>query len=82
MTFSMMILLSLIDVQALKRKLEFGKSASPDVMCAEGVKCAHDQLSVLLSPCFTLFLSHGHLAPKLIETTIVPIIKNKCGNII
>ena len=41
----------------------------------------HDQLSVLLSLCFTLFLSHGYLPPKLIETTIVPIIKNKCGNI-
>ena len=28
-----------------------------------------------------MFLSHGYLPPKLIETTIVPIIKNKCGNI-
>ena len=28
-----------------------------------------------------MFLSHGYLQPKLIETTIVPIIKNKCGNI-
>ena len=28
-----------------------------------------------------MFLSHGHLPPKLIQTTIVPIIKNKCGNI-
>ena len=69
------------DVQALKRKLEFGKSASPDVMCAEALKCAHDQLSVLLSPCFTLFLSHGHLPQKLIETTIALIIKNNCGTI-
>ena len=41
----------------------------------------HDQLSVLLSLRFTLFLSHGYLAPKPIETTIVQIIKNKCGNI-
>ena len=49
--------------------------------CAEALKCAHDQLSVLLSLCFALFLSHGYLPPKLIETTIVPIIKNKCGNI-
>ena len=35
----------------------------------------------LLSLCFTLFLSHGYLRLKLIETTIVPIIKNKCRNI-
>ena len=68
-------------VQTLIHKLEFGKSASPDGICAETLKCAHDQLSVLLSLCFTLFLSHGYLPPKLIETTIVPIIKNKCGSI-
>ena len=69
------------DMQTLIRNLEFGKSADPDGICAEALKCAHDQLSVLLSLCFTLFLSHGHLPPKLIQTTIVPIIKNKCGNI-
>ena len=69
------------DVQTLIHKLEFGKSAGPDGICAEALKCAHDQLSVLLSLCFTLFLSHGYLPPKLIETTIVPIIKNKFGNI-
>ena len=69
------------DVQTLIRNLEFRKSAGPDSICAEALKCAHDQLSVLLSLCFTLFLSHGHLPPKLIQTTCVPIIKNKCGNI-
>ena len=69
------------DMQTLIRNLEFGKSAGPDSICAEALKCAHDQLSVLLSLCFTLFLSHGHLPLKLIQTTIVPIIKNKCGNI-
>ena len=69
------------DVQTLICNLEFRKSAGPDGICAEALKCAHDQLFVLLSLCFTLFLSHGHLPPILIETTIVPIIKNKCGNI-
>ena len=37
------------NVQTLIRKLEFGKSAGPDGICAEALKCAHDQLSVLLS---------------------------------
>ena len=69
------------DVQTLIRKLEFGKSVGPDGNCAKALKCAHDQLSVLLSFCFTLFLSHGYLSPKLIESTIVSIIENKCGNI-
>ena len=70
------------DVQTLIRKLEFGKSADPDRICAEALKWAHDQLSVLFSLCFTLFLFHGYLPPKLIETTIVPIIKNNCGKYI
>ena len=35
------------DVQTLIRNLEFGKSAGPDGICAEALKCAHDQLSVL-----------------------------------
>ena len=69
------------DVQTLIHKLEFRKSAGPEGICAEALKCAYDQLSVLLSLCFTLFLSHGYLPPKSIETTIIPIIKNKCGNI-
>ena len=64
------------DVQTLIcNKLEFGKLAGLDGICAEALKCADDQLSVLLSLCFTLYLSHGYLPPKLIETTIVPIIK-------
>ena len=61
--------------------LSFEQSAGLDGICAEALKCAHDQLSVLLSLCFTLFLSHGYLSPKLIETTIVPTIKYKYGNI-
>ena len=43
--------------------------------------CSLPTLCVISLPiCFTLFLSHGYLPPKLIETTIVPIIKNKGGN--
>ena len=63
------------------RNLEFGKSAGPDGICAEALKCALDQLFELLFLCFTLFLSHVHLPQKLIQITIVPIIKNKCGSI-
>ena len=37
-------------------------------------------VEILLSLFFTLCLSHGYIPPALIETTIVPIVKNKCGN--
>ena len=34
-----------------------------------------------MSLCFTLCLAHGYLPPAMIETTIVPIVKNKSGNL-
>ena len=32
--------------------------------------------------CFTLCLTHGYIPPAMIETTIVPIVKNKSGNLL
>ena len=62
------------DVSLLTSQLECGKSAGPDGVCAE--TCYFIVLLLL-----TLCLSHGYLPPAMIETTIVPIVKNKCGNI-
>ena len=36
---------------------------------------------VLLSLSISLCLTHGYLPKSLMETTIVPIVKNKCGNL-
>ena len=46
-------------------------------MCAETIKFAHNRIAILLPLLFT----HGYLPPAMIETTIVTIVKNKCGNI-
>ena len=32
--------------------------------------------------CFTLCLTHDYIPPAMIETTIVPIVKNKSGNLL
>ena len=37
--------------------------------------------SILLALCFSLCLSHGYLRAALIETIILPIVKNRSGNI-
>ena len=50
-------------------------------LCAEYFKFAHDKLHALLSTCFTLFFTHCYLPLSMIETIIVPIVKNKCGNL-
>ena len=62
-------------------ELESGKSSGPDNISPESFKFASNRLSVLLSLCFSVCLSHGYLPPAMIKTTIVPIVKNKCGNI-
>ena len=62
-------------------KLKKGKFCGPDGICAEALKAAHRKVYVLLSLCFSLCMSHGYIPQPLIETTIVPIIKNKAGNL-
>ena len=63
------------------KKLEYDKSAGPDGVNAESIKFAHPRLHALLSICFSLCFTHGYMPADMIETTIVPIIKNKCGNL-
>ena len=68
-------------VSQIVDNLECGKSAGPDRICAEHLKFSNDKISILLALCFTVCLSHGYLPTALIETTIVPIVKNKSGNL-
>ena len=62
-------------------KLESGKSSEPDDISPESLKFANNRLSVLLSLCFSICLPHGYMPPDMIKTTIVPIVKNKYGNL-
>ena len=62
-------------------KLECGKSAGPDGIGVEYLKFSNIKIHILLPLCFTLCLAHGYLPPAMIETTIVPIVKNKLGNL-
>ena len=69
------------DVSLLISQLECGKSAGHVRVCVEAIKFSHCRIGILLSLYFTLCLSHGYLPPAMIKTTIVPLVKNKCGNI-
>ena len=69
------------DIRNIVNKLKCGKSSGPDGISAESLKFSHSRLYVLLSLCFSLCLTHGYLPKSLMETTIVPIVKNKCGNL-
>ena len=65
----------------LIEKLKCGKASGPDGISAESLRFAHDRLHVLLSLCFSACFSHSYLPKSLLETTIVPVIKNKCGSL-
>ena len=69
------------DVSNLISQLKCGKAAGSDELCGEYFKFAHDTLYALLSMCFTLFFTHCYLPLSMNETIIVPIVKNKCGNV-
>ena len=69
------------DICKLIEKLKCGKASGPDGISAESLRFAHDSLHVLLSLCFSACLSHSFLPQSLLETTIVPVIKNKCGSL-
>ena len=69
---------SCIDISNLISQLKCGKAAGSDDLCAEYFKFAHNKLHILLPICFTLFFTHSYLPAPMIETIIVPIVKNKC----
>ena len=62
-------------------KLECAKSVGPDGISAECFKFSDAKIHVLLSLLFSMCLSHGYLPYALIKTTIVPIVKNKAGDL-
>ena len=62
-------------------ELESGKSSGHDHISPESLKFASNRLSALVFLCFSVCLSHGYLPLDMTKTTIVPIVKHKCGNI-
>ena len=75
------MIISIKLIQEAVGNLECGKSAGPDGIFAESIKFAHHRIHVLLSLCFSLCFTHGYMSLDMIKTTIVPVIKNKCGNL-
>ena len=68
-------------ITEIMSKLECAKSAGPDGISAECFKFSDTKIHVLLSLLFSMCLSHGYLPSALIKTRIVPIVKNKAGDL-
>ena len=72
---------SRFDVSHLISQLKCSKATESENLCAEYFKFSHDKLNVLLSMCFTLFLTHFYLPSSIIKTIIVHIVMNKCESL-
>ena len=58
-----------------------GKTAGKDSIYDEHYVYAHDRVSVLLSMGFNAVFIHGYIPDSLMDTMIIPIIKDKKGNV-
>ena len=67
------------DIREVISKLKTNKSAGTDLVQSEHFIYAHDKISCLLSMLFNSMFMHNYLPSKLMETIVVPMIKDKKG---
>ena len=60
--------------------LPTGKSSGLDSLSGESMKHAHPLLCFLVSICFTSMFKHCYMPQSMINSVIIPIIKNKSGD--
>ena len=73
------MLVSVNEVLKLVDNLESNKSAGMDGLNGKCMKNVDVILSVLLSFCFTCMLKHSYLPSAMLDSVIIPLVKNKCG---
>ena len=73
--------LSAIGVKNATADLKLGKASGLDTLSAEHFRYASNRISVLLSLCFNAMLIHSYVPKAFSDTVLVPIIKNKKGDI-
>jgi len=71
---------SFVSLASLLQKLRLNKSPGPDCISAEHLLYADESLRFFLSELFNMCIVHGHIPNSCLNTTIVPICKNKIRN--
>ena len=72
---------TICDIQDAIKKLDCNKSCGSDQIYAEHLKHASNKILPLLAMCVTGFFVHGFLPKNMMTVILIPIIKNKAGNI-
>ena len=69
------------EVQSALNYLKLGKAAGPDKLYSEHFKYAGPTLATLLSLLITVIFVHGYMPYDMMCTTIIPLLKDKVGDI-
>ena len=69
------------ETTTMLRLLKCGKSSGRYNVYAEHFKFAHESINVYLSFLLNAIMVHGYLPPIIMDTVIVPVIKDKKGNV-
>ena len=69
------------EVSMIVNDLPSGKSSGFDGLNSESLKHADPLVCLLLSICFSCMFTHCNMPSCLIKSIIVPLVKNKCGNL-
>ena len=72
---------SFTDCSEAISKLKLDKASGIDYLSSEHFKHASSKLCIMLCMCFNAMLLHGHIPKQLSNTILLPIIKDKKGNI-
>ena len=75
------IICSSNEVAEAIKSLKLGKSYGNDGLCSEHYRHSDRSIEVYLSLLFTVIFSHGYIPTGLMDTVIIPLVKNKNGNI-
>ena len=70
-----------LEIYNVIKSLELNKSCGMDGIQAEHLKYCSSKVIPLLSMCFSSFFVHGFLPKTLMSVMLLPIIKNKAGNV-
>lgn len=68
------------DIRSVFGKMSRGKSPGHDHLSIEHLQYAGAHLPRVLALFFSLCISHGYLPDRMLETIVVPIVKNKTGD--
>lgn len=72
---------SVYDIISACKRQKLGKAVGPDNMAMEALINGTNRLYVHLAVLFNLFINYGHLPSGLMQSVIIPLVKNKSADL-